>query len=226
MAAAAPTGIMSTNGAVTPVVPIVAGQFQLLAGTHDGAWRRVSNGTTMQEAAAAIQLTRDTLPLFIGTNATTASANAFQGQIVELLVYNRGLSSGERQEVEGYLRRRYGDLGMPAPGPPVFAPSQMNASAGGTYYADRPGEVALRSPGGLPIFWSTRPDLSDSQEYTRPIPVHYTTRIYAACRLNGRSSPVVAGTFHLDPVRYPAPGAGPPNITLEKPTTASPVSNP
>jgi hypothetical protein len=180
----------------------------------------------MQEAASAIQLTRDTLPLFIGTNATTASTNAFQGQIVELLVYNRGLSSAERQEVEGYLRRRYGDLGMAAPEPPVFAPSQMNASSGGTYFAARPGEVALHSPGGLPIFWSTRPDLADSQEYTRPIPVCYTTRIYAACRLNGRSSPVVVGTFYLDPSRYPAPGSGPPNITLEKPTTASPVSNP
>ena len=224
--AAAPTGIMSTNGAVTPVVPIIADQFQLLSGTHDGAWRRVSNGAIMQEAASAIQLTRDTLPLFIGTNATTASTSAFQGQIVELLVYNRGLSSAERLEVEGYLRRRYSDLGMPAPEPPVFAPLQMNASSGGTYYAARPGEVALFSPGGLPIFWSTRPDLADSQEYTRPIPVHYTTRIYAACRLNGRSSPVVVGTFYLDPSRYPAPGTGPPNITLEKPTTASPVSNP
>lgn len=225
-----PQVIVSTNG-VASQVGIASGQFNMVSGSYDGAYRRVSNGATSVSKAYASQLTRDSLPLFIGPNAgaaATSSAAALQGEVAELLVFNRGLSTSEIQEVELYLGSRHGRLVAPELAAPEFWPNP--GSSGGTFVLSEPEEIGLYGPEGATIYWTddpllTQESLGQWQVYQQPMPVFYTRTFRAFCREDGqpsRTSGVVQGTFWLDPEKYPAPQPQegddePPVITLQKP---------
>lgn len=228
--AAAPTGVMATNNVESASIPITANQYVLLAGTYDGAYRRISNGYLADTEAYTIALTAGSA-LMIGAEVKTTNGYALQGEIAELLVYNRGLSSSEREEVEGYLARRYPQVRLPVLPSPIFVPSAMNGGAsGGTHYATEPGTVVLYSPGGGRIYW-VAPPLVDWQLYQKPIPVFHTTTIHAKTVGESWESPAVMGTFHLDPLKYPAPTPAvgdttPPVLRLDNPTNAVEITNP
>ncbi len=229
-----PVGVLSTNGGVTDV-PIVANQFQLLSGTYDRAYRRVSNGVDFDLTAYTYAITADTLPLMIGTSTTAASSlYSFQGEIAELLVYNRGLSPGERQEVEAYLKRRYGTLGSSNLAFPLFSEWDMNN--GGYAYSLKPKDISLTAAAGAQIYWTTDPNISTSEVekwnvYRKPLRPYYTTSFRTFCRLDSQPSqvsPENSGIFALDPAKYPAPNndATPPGIILEAPADAVDVTPP
>ncbi len=76
-------------------------------GTHAGHTIRI-NGvtqtlTTVGGADPGTATTADTLAIYSADGVTAGSS----GTIAEIIVYNRALTSGEKAQVESYLRTRY-----------------------------------------------------------------------------------------------------------------------
>lgn len=126
---------------------------------------------------------------------------SFDGDIAEVIVYNRVLSTAERETVRKYLSLRYA-LG---PQPPVFSPGP------GVYGS--PFSVTLTPiPAGATIYYTTDgsdPSPSTSLVYGSPISVTGLTHIKAIGVLNSQTSGIADGTFNVGlPSRPETPTSG------------------
>lgn len=84
----------------------VTGSWLLMEFVYDQANLDIaSSGTSLATKAKTGTLTSSTFPLYVG--ASTDGANNWNGQIAELVYYNRGLSSNERIQLRGYLQAKY-----------------------------------------------------------------------------------------------------------------------
>lgn len=97
---------LSTNGTAVDLEHILEIHYQLTVG---GAINFTSNGTPLGAAAtsAISTITRDTQPFIIGQFGTPDS-QVFEGEIGQIVIYNRLLTTPERNIVGNYLADRYG----------------------------------------------------------------------------------------------------------------------
>jgi len=139
------------------------------------------------------------------------------GDVAEVLVYNRALSDQERLQIENYLTRKY--LPMPAPATPLVS------VAGGTLSG--PTQVAVTVPAGSLVYYTTDGSMptTSSSAYSGPITVAYSQTIKAVAYQGALSSAVTSVGYTLDATLWPAPTTSStdhtgPVITLQLPTNA------
>lgn len=144
-------------------------------------------------------------------------ANFYDGEIAEVMIYNRLLSGGEMAAVETYLQGRY-VIGYSVPAPTISV-------AGGTLSG--PAQVAISSVDGATIHFTvdgTSPS-SSSPTYSQPVNIAYSQTLKAIAIKGGTTSSVSSAAYTLDSSLWPAPSATDPttlNINLQLPAGAIP----
>ncbi|MDD2763158.1 MAG: chitobiase/beta-hexosaminidase C-terminal domain-containing protein [Opitutaceae bacterium] len=125
----------------------------------------------------------------LGRTPQFANDYFFDGDIAEIMVFDRVLSDAERQAVEHYLFQRY-DLALPTP---LFAPEP------GRYAGQVAVSLAAATPGAA-IYYTT--DESDPQPlvsplFTAPVELTETTRVKAIACENERTSAVASALYSI-----------------------------
>lgn len=192
----------STASSATASTGINLGQFQLLEALYSGT----NTATLFQNGTQLVQsTTMQTLNNLTRNNCylgqDSAGGNRFNGQIAELLLWNRQLSVTERTSVEGYLLGKYQALSANSTTAPTLSVATSTLSV--------PAQVAIAGPNGAKIYWTndgTTPT-SSSNPYVGPVRVAWTQTLKAIAILNGISSSVSSSTLTLDSTQYPAPAA-------------------
>lgn len=137
--------ITSTSGvvAVTPTVTTTRGR-QLYGLTYDNATAvAYQNGVSVGTASGVGPMFTGSSLLFLGVtpdNANNPLVEYFTGSLHELILFTTAPTTSQRQQVEGYLARKWGLLGTlqgpsltVAPVPPISVPGcQMWLDAAGT----------------------------------------------------------------------------------------------
>src|SRR5262249_42097860 len=140
---------------------VTLNQYQVLEVVHSGFGVATIFTNGMQGAQGPVSnignITRT--GNFLGANSSASSF--FDGQIAEVLVYNRALTASERASVEGYLYARYAITVTP----PIISP-------GTGVYVDAP-TVSLASDPGAQIYYTTdgSPPSSSSSPYSGPLAI-------------------------------------------------------
>jgi len=195
------TGSSPSN--VTSSSAITTNQFQLLEAVYNGTTTATISTDGVEGAQSASMNTianTNRANNYIGQGS--GGGNYFEGQIAEMLVYNRAVTTSEQGSIEGYLLSKYQIL-----------PSQSTAAptisvAGGTLTV--PTQVAIEAPAAATIFYTlngTSPTTS-STVYTGPINISYSQTLKAIAVINGISSTVSSASYTLDSTEYPAPNSG------------------
>ncbi len=109
------------------------------------------------------------------------NANYFNGEVAEVLIYNRGLSNAERVGVEGYLNNRY----LLAIDAPYISPGSGSYTSAQT--------ISLTSDPGVNIYYTVDGSTPNSSKtlYTAPFMVSSSTTVKAIAI---RTSPSMTST--------------------------------
>lgn len=192
----------STGKSVSAGSAITLSQFQLLEAIDNGSGTATIYTNGVQQAQS---VTMNTLQNIARTQNYIGQASAggsyFQGQIAEILVFNRGLTSLEQAQLEGYLLAKYQILNS------TSTPTPTISVAGATLTA--PTQVAIEDTTGSTIYFTqdgTTPTTS-SPVYTAPINVTYSQTLKAMAVLNGVNSSVASATYTLNSTQWPAPSS-------------------
>ena len=207
---------------VTASSAITLNKFQLLEATDNNT----NTATIFTDAVQQSQsTTMNSLLNVVRSNnyigQASGGGNNYIGQIVELLVYNRNLTSIERTQLEGFLlTRTQGLLANSAP-TPVFSISTSTLTA--------PSQIAIEGAAEANFFFTldgTTPT-SASTPYTGPINIIYTQTLKAIAVVRGVQSAVTTATYTLDATKYPAPSATstPLQLDLQLPNQSIPQDN-
>lgn len=191
----------STSSSVTASSGVTSGNFQLLESLYNG-----SNTANLyvNGASAASSSSMQTLQNltrsgnYIGQD--NSGGNRFNGQIAEMLLWNRQLTAAERAAVEGYLLSKY-----QMPSTNTVATPTFSVATSTTF--SEPSQVAIAGPTGAKIYFTqdgSTPTTS-SQEYTKPVFVMWTQTVKAIAVLNGVSSSVTTANYTLNSTKWPAP---------------------
>lgn len=113
------------------------------------------NGTEQTPKAYTSAISHATTPLYIGSQAGSYGVN---GDIAEVLIYDRVLTDSERKEIEGYVYARYAVGVQPPLDPPTFTPD------GGTFASTTSVTMQSPSPGASIRYLIT--DVNDATEPT------------------------------------------------------------
>lgn len=192
----------SSGSSATASTGVNLGQFQLLESIYNG-----SNTATLFQNSSQIatgssmntlnNLTRSTN--YLGQDS--AGSNRFNGQIAEVLLWNRALTLSERTAAEGYLLNKYSLLSTNAVAVPIFSTASATFS--------EPSQVAIAAVTGAKIYITTdgSTPTTASQEYVKPLFISHSQTIKAIAVLNGVSSSVSNISITLDSTKWPAPSA-------------------
>jgi len=210
----------ATSSSATASSGVNLGQFQLLAATYNGSNTATvfQNGTQLAQSTSMQtlnNLTRNNC--FLGQDSV--GGNRFNGQIAELLLWNRQLTLAERTAVEGYLSSKYQLLSTNAVAAPILSLPTSTLSA--------PSQVAIAGPDGAKIYWTNdgSTPTTSSNSYSGPVNVAWTQTLKAIAVLNGISSGVSSSVLTLDSTKWPQPTAGDTrtlNIEQQLPTVGIP----
>ncbi len=192
----------STSSSATASSGATLGNFQILESLYNG-----SNTATLfvNGTQAAQSTSMQTLNSLIRSNnflgQDNSGGNRFNGQIAEMLLWNRQLSSAERTAVEGYLLSKYLQTSSNAVALPTFSISSTSFT--------EPSQVAIAAPTGAKIFVTTdgSTPTTSSQEYSKPVFVTYSQTVKAIAVRDGISSGVATESYTLDSTKWPAPSA-------------------
>jgi hypothetical protein len=112
-----PTGVplfdcsVSGTGYDSSGTAVNLNQSYVLSGTYDGStvsfWENGGVPSTVSISGAIDNGDSTTKNLVIGQASVNSPREFFNGQIAEVLIYNRALTTAERQQVEGYLADKY-----------------------------------------------------------------------------------------------------------------------
>ncbi|MDI1248811.1 MAG: hypothetical protein PSV13_08110 [Lacunisphaera sp.] len=102
---------------LSPVLNAAADQAQILSALKDGTEAKTYVNGALQ-GSGTVPATMGLLPSQLAVGNGTYPYYAFHGQIAEVLVYNRALTSAERQSIEAALMAKYIT--------PPFDPSQIS----------------------------------------------------------------------------------------------------
>lgn len=120
--------------------------------------------------------------------ASSNSGYLFDGEVAEVLIYNRVLTDAERQSVEIYFANRYQATAVA----PTLAP------APGLYSS--PVAVTITAVAGAEIYSTTdgsEPTALPELRYTGPITIDRSTRIKAIAVIGGKASTPTAGLYSI-----------------------------
>lgn len=182
--------------ATSPVVSDDVARLMVVEWDRDGNMSGLSNGDAIGTLDISILSATDLSnahPLRIGSSSISGG-RPLDGELAEVLIYDRVLSANERFEVEKYLAQKY-DL-YPAQSSPVVA-----SPAGGTFATTQ--SVTLTSPTpGASIYYTT--DGTDptpsSTLYTGAISVSATTTLKAIAVESGTpASTITTEIFTIEP---------------------------
>lgn len=210
----------STPSSVTSSSAITLGKFQLLEAIHNGSTTATILTNALQGAqSTSMNSITNTVRSsnFIGQGS--GGGNCFNGDIAEILVYNRAVTTLERSTIEAALISKYQALtAVNCPAPII---SVSTASLPG------PTQVAISAPAEATTYYTldgTTPTTS-SKVYSKPLNVYYSQTLKAISVLKGVQSSVSSATYTLSSTEWPAPDAGDPttlDIQLKLPATAIP----
>lgn len=208
----------SSDSSIDGAGALEAGKIRLQEFVHDGAGSAslLTNSSEVGQGSinniASIIRTGN----FIGQQ--TGGTNFLPGEISELILFNRPLSSAEQAGVEAYLTHKYQLLTIVPSSPIISVPT-------GTL--DEPTQVSISSPSDTAVYFTvdgTTPT-SSSTLYTGPINIAFTQTLKAISIKAGVSSSVATATYTLNSTDWPAPDAGdltPLDIKLRLPSTSIP----
>jgi hypothetical protein len=209
-------GNPATNlSTVTASNALALNLYQLFEVTHDGTATATLyvNGLPLAENTAMLAIPNVNRSFNAIGEAGSLGPFYFEGEIAEILLYNRHLTDSERENVEAYLINRY--LGGSAVATaPIFSLPTSTLPA--------PNQVAISGPVGSSILFSVDGS-TPTQPYSGPIQINFTQTLKAVSVVNGVSSSVASITLTLDSAKYPSPGATdtrPLTINLQLPATA------
>ncbi len=153
----------------------------------------------------------------VGANNTQASF--WNGELAELLIFDRAVTETERKNIQGYLFNRYQLDTATAATAPIFSVGTSTLTA--------PQEVAIAGPSNAEFKFTVdgSTPTAASPTYTQPIRINYTTTLKAIAIVNGITSGVTTATYTLDSTRWPAPSASDTRaleMNLQLPTVAIP----
>ncbi len=183
----------STSSSATASTGATLGNFQLLEALYNG-----SNTANLyiNSASAANSSSMQTLNNLTRSNnyigQDNSGGNRYNGQLAEMLIWNRLLTAAERASVEGYLQSKYLQLNANSLSTPIFSIST-------TTFAE-PSQVAIAAPTGAKIYVTTdgSTPTTSSQEYSKPLFIMWSQTVKAIAVLNGISSGVATATYTLD----------------------------
>ncbi|MBK8224140.1 MAG: chitobiase/beta-hexosaminidase C-terminal domain-containing protein [Candidatus Obscuribacter sp.] len=195
-------------------------KFQTLDAVHSSLASASMTVNSVQAASGTVQnLANVSRTLnFVGSSST--SSGFWTGEIAELLVYSRTVTTSEQAAIEAYLASRYQiNTAISTPDPVLSV---------GTSTLTGPTEVAIASVDGASVYYTldgSTPDPSSSPSYTGPVNIAYSQTLKAIAVVHGIQSSVVSATYTLDSTKWPAPSSSdtrPLQLNLQLPTTAIP----
>ncbi len=210
----------TTPSSVTSPSAITLNNFQVLECVADGTGNAsiYTNGV-LGGQSSTMNLLNNVVRANNYLAQGSGGGNFFQGQIAELLLYNRGISAAERAAIEGYAFSRYQTQSANTTPPPKIS------LASGTL--SKPTQVAIGSSLAAATIYITTdgsvPGLS-SPVYSKPLSINFTQTVKAIAIINGVQSSVASATFTLNATQWPAPGStsAPLQLDLQLPAPAIP----
>jgi len=212
----------TASNVTTPTSSVVVGKFQLIDVVHDGSASADLSVKSISRVVGIVQNLTNTSRAqnYLGTDGSISTY--FNGQLAELLVYDRGVTVSEASDIRAYLTNKYQLLTATSTPEPLLS--------AGSSTLDHPMGIAISGNDDAVIWYTldgTTPSAGGgtSVQYTGPVWISYTRTLKAVAVAKGVSSSVVSATYTLDTVRYPAPDPSdtrPLNINLQLPTTAIP----
>jgi hypothetical protein len=209
------SGTTSTD--LTATSGVNAKAFQLLEIAHNGSGTAsiLLNGSQIATSGSMNNIDFvSRADNFLGCDYS--ASNLFNGNIAEVILYNRALNQSDQSAVESYLLSKY-QLLSTIPGAPIFS------LASGTL--SEPQQVGILGPPGSKVYFTLDGSVPGpgSNPLVGPIQINYTTTVKAVAILNGVLSSVSTATYTLDPNKYPSPTNGDatqPVINLQVPAPA------
>jgi hypothetical protein len=210
----------STN--VTASSALTLNQFQLLSVVDNGtATATIYTDSVQQAQSTAMNSLRNITRSNNYIGQASGGGNNYIGQIAELLVYNRGLTTTERAMLEGYLLTRYQSLLANSAQAPVFSIATSTLLA--------PAQVAIEGPAEATFFFTTdgTTPTTASTPYTSPVNITFTQTLKAIAIVRGVQSSVSSATYTLDSTLFPAPSSTstPLQLDLQLPNQSIPQDN-
>lgn len=134
---------------------LVAGQYAVVAGNYDQLTQKVTyfrDGIERANVTFAGPVTYDTSATTIGGRG--GGTEFLNGDLAEILIYNRTLTSLERREVDAYLYAKYGVGAAPrAIAPSVSVQSGMYSSSVDVTLSSEPGmDIYYTLDGSVPAY--------------------------------------------------------------------------
>jgi hypothetical protein len=213
----------TTSSVATPSSSLTTNKFQIISVVHNGAASAAIEVNAVPKQSGTVQnlATSARIVNRVGVNSALTASSFWQGRVAELLLYSRGLTSGEQAAVNAYLTNRYQIVTATATAAPIISvPTSTLAE---------PSQVAIYAPAEATIYMATdgsTPVAGSSPVYSAPFRVIYTQTIKAiAVTPGGGNSSVATSTLTLNAAKFPAPDPTdlrPLHINLQLPTTAIP----
>lgn len=190
---------MTTPSNVTSSTGMATGAYQLAEAIHSGSatGELLINGTTSAvNPVANINIVSRT-GNFIGSDY--AHAALLNGEIAEIIIYNRPVTKTERRGLEAYLLGRYGILVTP----PTITPLP------GVYASSKTVTISNLDP-GVSTFYTTdgSTPTPSSTPYTAPFVVTHSTTVRAISTLTPAQSAVTSAYIQIDPRAASVPRSG------------------
>lgn len=209
----------SSPSSVTSSSAITVGQFQLLESIHNGTSGATISTNAIQGAQSSsmnsiTNILRENN--FVGQGS--AGGNYFNGEIAEILLYNRAVSTLEKSAIEAALINKYQALTA------ITCPAPIISVATSTL--QKPTQVAISSLAGAVTHVTvdgTTPSIS-SPIYSAPLNIFYGQTVKAISVFKGVQSTVSSAIYSMGS-EWPAPSAVDPtnlDIQLQLPVPAIP----
>jgi hypothetical protein len=210
----------SSGTTVSASSAVTNGQFQLIEALYNGSntGTLLVNGTQVAQNTSLNTLNNTTrLDNFIGQ--ASGGGNYFNGQISEVLVFNRQLTSSEQSALESALIAKYQLLtSYSLPAPTISVASGSLAA---------PTQICITAPAGATIYVTTdgSTPTTSSQFYPGPMNITYSQTVKSMYVIDGVQSSVASATYTLNSTQWPAPSTAdttPLRLQLHLPSVAVP----
>lgn len=196
----------SSPSSVTSSSAITVGQFQLLEAIHNGSSTATISTNSVQ---GALSTSMNSIPSVARNNnflgQGSAGGNYFSGEIAEILLYNRAVTTLEKSAIEAALINKYQALTA------ITCPAPIISVATSTL--QKPRQVAISSRAGAVTHFTidgSTPSLS-SPVYSGPLNIYFGQTVKALSVMNGVQSAVSSATYTMSS-EWPAPSAVDPTV--------------
>lgn len=210
---------LASSSSLTAASSLTVGRFQLLEMVHNGS----TTATLLTNGTQTAQGTVNGINNIVRTDNNLAKAsggsNFLNGELAEVLVYNRALSGTERAQVEAFLAAKWQTMQSSTVPTPILGLATSTLAG--------PTQVAISAPAEAEVRYTTdgTTPTASSALYVKPVPIIYTTTLKAVSFIDGVASSTASATYTLTATEYPAPSATDPTtlqIHLHLPTNAIP----